>query len=212
MTPWRLLVPAIVVLLLAAGCGGGDTPSAAPTATAGTVDPGTGATEVDWSEGFVVLDNGWTVESCAGDAPILCVRDGDRPVGTVEVSTYPVEAGMALSDRVADLYSMVEQDRASTCGPDHALDTAEPEAATVGGADGLHYGFALRAPDGTVTEATDAYMVELAGTLYVVNAAAQLPGSCPGGLEGAFTPADLDTFAPYLADLVVGLPLPTLAG
>lgn len=220
VSPRRSLVVALGVLLLAGGCARGLEPdTGAPTEPAPTVagptqptptGPG-GAQAVDWSEGFVVLDNGWTIESCQGDAPILCVRDGDRPVGTVEVSTYPAD-GTALTDRVADLYRMVEQDRASTCGADHVLDTDEPVAATVGGAEGLRYGFALRGPDGAVTEASHAYMVELAGALYVVNAAAQATGSCPGGLEGAFTPADLDAFAAYLPGIAAGLPLPDFAG
>jgi hypothetical protein len=220
-----LVAAGLILALAVAGCTqptAANPPVASPTPTAPSpTPPPVAPIVVDLSpDGApVMLDNGWTVQHCEGDAPLLCVRDGDGNVlGTVEFNSYPAtddiaaalerdEVIAALERRVADQHTSIAADRAKGCGAEYEY-LAEPIGnASVGGRPAVLYGFS-GIVDGREIERHRAYYTVHAGQLRVINAAASDPEGCMAGGVGEFAPADLATFEPYLVRIVAGMDLP----
>lgn len=137
-------VPALMagMALLLAACGGADTPGQAdgggePPAMEA---PGEVRGVVDWREqrADVELPNGWRVAFCEGDAPVLCVTDQGRHLGTVDLGRYPAEAGLTLDERIEDYLRNLERYRTEAC-QDHTFIAAPTAQAVVGGQAGRQY-------------------------------------------------------------------------
>jgi hypothetical protein len=146
----------------------------------------------------------WTVEDCEGDAPILCVMDGDRVVGTVEYLQFPAEGETDLRARAADYYDTFEEDRGHAYGDDHTFTAFEPRDVTVGGQPGLRYGFTVTASDGLVAERHVIYATVRGDSIHVVGAS----GYDMGTEFFDFVPTELQLFEPRLDALVAERPLP----
>lgn len=147
----------------------------------------------------------WTVDDCEGDAPILCVTDGDRTVGTVEYVQYPSEGDTDLRARVADFHATFEADRGAAYGPDHTFGTTGPAEVSVAGLPGLRYGFTITAPDGTEAERHVNYMTLRGDTIHVASASGY---AVEDNEYLDFMPQELQLFEPRLDAIVAERPLP----
>ena len=157
----------------------------------------------------VVLPNGWTVTHCEGDAPLLCVTDGDRHVGLVELTAYPTDGtSVTLPERVEDFLGTMRDDRAAGCGADHRVPALPTTAAELGGEPAVHYGFDGRGADGIVHERVRGWMTQRGDTVWVVSANAYAPDGCLANEGGEFQPDDLAFIEDGLDGLVAATPLP----
>lgn len=175
---------------------------------------------VDFASGgaTVTLDNGWRVGHCEGEAPFLCVSDGDRLLGSVEYGSYPLSDDLAvalaegrlveaLEARIAEQHEAIAADRAIGCGPDYEYVALPAQRTTVGGEPAVVYGFS-GVVDGREVERHRSYFLVHAGQFWVVGAPASDPEGCMGTDLPEFAPADLVTFEPYLDRIVAGSELP----
>jgi hypothetical protein len=168
------------------------------------------------------LGNGWSVGACGGTGPFMCVRQGGRNVGVIELSTFPVESftipafreaigrgdtTAALTALANDLYRSVRQDRGTICGKGYTLDALPPKAATVSGGPGLHYGFTGR-NDGAVVESQESYSTLRDGRVVIQSASAFATTGCMVAEAGELTPDQLTEFAPFFERLVAATKLP----
>lgn len=214
----RRLLPAVLFAAVAAACGTSQaTPPSDPAAPpAGELPP----IQASWTDDTleVILDNGWTIRSCEGDAPLLCVLDGDRLLGDIELAEYPAEGDLtgaedlaaALRARGRDFLRSMEEDREIGC-PDFAFQEVDVRDATVAGGLAVRTGFVLRDAGGREVERVVIYVTLHEGAMWVVNASAYRgDGGCLSP-EQDFAPADLEAFEPHLDALVRGTPLPEFA-
>lgn len=219
-------------LTVVAACGTPEPERPAPTATpppAGTPTPsepeapGVDAPiAVDLAPGgdAVPLDNGWTVQHCEGDAPFVCVRDGEGTLrGTVEYLAYPASEAMteavangtvaaALEAMVEEQHAAIAADRAEGCGPTYDY-RAEPVRLTTlrTGAPAAVYGFS-GVVDGDEIERQRSYFTVHDGQVWILSAPASDPEGCMATDLDEFTPTDLTRFEPYLERIVAGSQLP----
>lgn len=234
--PRRVAHVLVVVLLcvVATACrvGGGPARAGGPPATPGAEAPGTPApgtpapgggeaiaVELGSGGGPVTLDNGWVVQRCEGDAPLLCVLDAaGATLGVVEFGSYPASDAIAealargtvmaaLEARVAEQHAAIAADRAIGCGAEYEYRAAPVGHATVGQEPAVVYAFS-GVVDGREVERHRSYYTVHAGQLWVVTAAASDPEGCMATDLAEFTPADLVTFEPFLARIVAGTELP----
>ncbi len=208
MTLRTSLAPALLAgLLLAAACS--DSEPAPP------------AEAVDWSDPTkpVVLDGGWIVRACEGDAPLLCVERAGATVGLVEANAYPVasfdtldpagEADANLRALAAGFVVALKSDRVAGCGADYGFDPMEPEPFTLADRPGLTYGFTGTLADGQPSELNLQYATVVGDQVVAITAAAYDEGGCPGrdGLA-SFDSATLAEFRPMLEAVLARSPLP----
>jgi hypothetical protein len=211
----------LVLALAAVSCGG----PTAPPATDGDVSEGPVSEQeddeevpeptlvADWTGQFTIeLPNGWRVEHCDGDAPMLCVLDGDTHIGVIELAEFPLGDEYDGDDRayldahVASFLAEMRADRETGCA--HLDFEPEPTAEVeVGGTSGYRTGFVMSDDAGDVLERHIVYVAVHDGALFVVNAAAYDEGACLERL-GEFRVADLDVLREYLDGIVGATPLP----
>ena len=199
-----------VILPIACGADGTTAPERPPTSTT-TATTAPAPVAVDWeAPGLdVAIGAGLRARHCEGDAPLLCIERAGIPVGVVELIDLPAGEARPLEDRIADLYRSTAADRAQGCPAGYRFETEAPRRATVGGGEGLRYGFTGTFADGRPSERTIAWMVERGEVITVVVAAADEADGClPPEGAGHFTTATLDAAAGALERLVAGSRLP----
>lgn len=179
---------------------------------------------VDWGAVPASVDfgGGWSVGSCGGTGPFLCVRKGGKNVGVVELAKFPVDSitlpgfreAVARGDTPAalgllanDLYSSVRKDRATVCGRGYSLDAMPPKTTTVSGGTGIRYGFTGR-HGGKVVESQESYSTLRDGMVVLQSSLAFAPEGCMVGEAGEFTPEQLALFAPIFERLAASSKLP----
>jgi len=216
----------IAAVAIVAGCSGqgadtGSEASEQPAENPSTEQPTEPNDDlaIDWNEPFALsLANGWTVARCDGDAPMVCISDGDRYVGTVELIDYALpddfdgNVDAYLQTRAADFFDGNRADRAEGCS--HL--TFEPLDATahvIGGVDGIRLGFRMLDASGHEVERHVLYFVVDQDAHFTITASAYGEQGCAERL-GEFEPADLVTFEPFLDRIVTAtaLPAPTHHG
>ena len=201
--------------VLAAGCSIAveAAPPSSPEPTPVVVE----AVGADWTRGDVevTFDDRWTVRRCEGSAPLLCVLDGDRLLGDVELGRYPAGEDLlgaadlpaALRGHALDFLRTMEEDRAVAC-PEFGFQPMPTTDAVVGGEPAVRTGFVLRDRDGRQVERVIVHVAVRDATMWSVNASAYVEdGGCLPP-EQDFSPAALEAFEPYLDALVRGTPLP----
>lgn len=225
----RRLVPAVALVLVLAACGGAGRPVTAPTADPPAQEPPAEESPgdeplpqfppivADWEGGTrVELPNGWAVEGCEGDAPLLCVVDGERQVGFLELGSYPLptdpdrDDADHLASAMADFVDGMRADRATGC-PDLEFETVPAIEATIGGEPGLRGGFRLVDDTGREVERHLLYWTVVDDRHVTVTVPAYAEDGCLAAM-GEFTPEDLGLVALYLDDLVARTPLPRADG
>ncbi|MBS3941252.1 MAG: hypothetical protein KG028_09875 [Actinobacteria bacterium] len=172
----------------------------------------------DWERDDVrvELPIGWTVERCEGEAPLLCVMDGERQAGFLEVGRYPLpetydgDATAYLAATQADFVASFRADRATGC-PRFTFEAVPSINAVVGGHPGLRGGFRLVDDDGREVERHVVYWTVADGEHVTVTVPAYATDGCLGSM-GEFTPEDLGLVALYLDHLVAQTPLPAAGG
>lgn len=223
--PTRALSLVIGLALGLAACTDGpdlaDTPTAPATDPDGTEDPRPSPINVDWNDADTVvgLANGWHVVHCEGDAPLLCVHDGDTLLGVIEAASWPIDDELAavldsegtdaaLTRHVADYHDTFEADRTEGCGEDYEYVAHETERVTLAGTVAVRYGFSgLR--DGVEVERNVNVAGVLDGRLRLIVAVANVPESCVHSDEFVeLAPSQLARLEPYLIALAAGSVLP----
>lgn len=217
---------AILLLALALGACAGTSESAqppmpdAPVEEPAVVDeplPEVPLLVADWDGGAsLTLPGGWTVERCEGDAPLLCVLDGDRQVGFLERGGFALPAdhgGDALTylrrqmdDYVADM----RDDRANGC-PDLTFEPIPAIDVTVAGHPGIRGGFRLVDDSGREVERHLQYWTVIDDQHVTVTVPAYAEDGCLERM-GEFTPEDLGLVALHLDHLVADTPIPATTG
>lgn len=209
------------MVLVSVGCsaesGGPDGPGT-PTPEE-TPEPVT----IDWlnQESLVRLEGGFSVKSCRGDAPLLCVRTGGEIVGIVELIEFPVSTIPELREPLAEgtlrkaltefansYYRDIAADRRAACPTGYSFETREPALVSIGGDPGIKMVFTGRLADGSPSEMTISHAAVKGESLFIVGAAAYDPGGCLGTEGSEFTTELLVDFEPALDAIVAGSPLP----
>jgi hypothetical protein len=232
---------ALVLAVVLASCG--DAPGGDPPDTAGPGDSTTIPAEttipagdpepdqpqngigliVDWSDPSRVLelDEGWTIQACEGDAPLLCVEEEGVHAGLVEGLAYPIESYPDL-DPTADtdtnlgavargFLESLRSDRSDGCGADYDFQPIEPEPFVLANTPGMVYGFVGTTSSGDPSELILQYATIVGDQIVLIVAAAYDEGGCPGRDElGAFESEALFRFRPYLEMVLHESPLPDL--
>lgn len=232
------LLPAAIAALALAGCTDGSTaaptePSpppatAAPTSPAPVEEPGTSAAPpagtgtVDWNDPAldVPLAGGWSLRDCLGDAPMVCVHDGDRPLGIIEAMRSPLGDDLtatleadgleaALRSYVAEYHETFSVDRTEGCAEGYGYEEHPTELVTLAGSPALRYGFSGIAADGTEAERNITYVTIVDGQLELVTALSNTPASCVySDTMMELEPAELRRIEPELDALMAGSILP----
>lgn len=174
------------------------------------------AMAADWSNPFAFdLPNGWTLTHCEGDAPMLCLLDGERHVGFLELGEYPLpaEAGddaRAYLDRhVQDFLDAMREDRAVGC-PALSFEPTPPLEVEVGGQPGVRAGFRLVDDRGAEVERHVLYWTAVDDTVFSITAPAYAEGGCMEAM-GEFAPADLGLVTLFIDRIVADTTLPAVA-
>ena len=218
----RVLALGLAAVSLLSACAASDSPAATPAPPperAPTTQPlPEPPIVVSWSGPFDArLPNGWTVGDCEGTRPHVCVRDGSRLLGDIElVAGYPLDAAdRALSpDRIAVAWAtrMIEHfrvDRADGC-PDFRFTASEVVPVTVAGRPGARGGFTLTDGAGRVVEKVVNHYLASADSVAIINTDAYArTGGCLGPAEAdpSFVPEDLDSLLSHLDRLVAASPI-----
>lgn len=218
----RRICATLVLAVVLAGCvTGGATPP--PTADPPSQDgadapmPEVPALVADWERDDVAVElpGGWVVQGCEGDAPLLCVTDGDRQVGFLELGRYPLPDDHEGDDRAylaAAMDSYVEgmrADRAQGC-PDLTFEPIPAIDRLVGGEPGLRGGYRLVNGEGREVERHVQYWTVVGGDHVSVTVPAYAADGCLEAM-GEFSPEDLGLVALHLDRLVGDTPLPPAA-
>lgn len=202
------------------------TPAPPPPSSTTTITttPPTGGSDrvIDWSDSSpVALEDGWTVRSCEGDAPILCVERDGNTVGGVEANAFPIASFDALDPGADDKTNLqlfarsfldtFEADRAAGCGADYRFAPIDPEPFPLGGEVGITYGFVGTTADDEPSELNLQYATIQDDHVVTVVAVAYDEGGCPGRDElSGFDSESLAAFRPYLEEILKVSPLPDL--
>lgn len=210
----------LLAAVLISSCSAGFIP---PDSTDGVEpgEPADGVAVVDWTDPSkpVVLEDGWTVHACEGDAPLLCVEAGGTHVGVVEALFFPVESFEALDPRAdleanlgalaQDFIESFRTDRASGCGSDYGFRPLEPEPFVLANRSALAYGFEGTTSNGDPSELILQYATIENGHVVLIVVAAHDEGGCPGRDElSGFDSSTLSRFRPHLERLLRQSPLP----
>lgn len=193
-----------------------------PTAVAPpTTSPASGV--IDWDDPTVVVElgDGWTIQKCLGDGPFLCVERDGSPVGALEAMSYPVDS-IDLLDPAADpadnlatfaegFYEAIGTDRAAGCGDDYGFDPIGPNPVTLGGQEGIEYGFTGTMADGSPSELNIQYATIVGDQIISIAAIAYDEAGCLGRDDlSTWDSASLTEFRPYLKPVMEVTPLPEL--
>lgn len=178
---------------------------------------------VDWSALPTTpqaAPGGFTIEACAGDAPLLCVQEGDQAQGLVEHLAFTLDsfdelardiaAGVSVHDallaEIGRFSRAVREDRVATCPDTYTFQTAPTVSAVVAGNEGVRYGFSVLGERGNLVERGVGFMTlrtTAEGTMVSVLAASELnDGACvdsSGTLP--FTDGGLGRFVPTLTGI-----------
>lgn len=181
----------------------------------------------------VPLPAPWSVKPCEGNAPLLCVFNADRWVGTIELAIYTLEslpdfqqmlrsAGLssgqvtlsnpthqaqiftALRAWVSDYYGFFSKNRESEYGANVTFLSQMPLEVSVGDLAGLSYGFSGVESIGGIRESHVGFVAFDGKALYVITSAFD-PLSETGAFE---TLSDFQGFEPYFSTLIGSLKLP----
>lgn len=235
----RRVTLTIAAVLAIAGCAG-ETEAGAPPVTGAPTDspsptqpaepsspatPSAPASPADdepvvasWTDDVTVTLGDWTVGRCdEGDAPLLCVRDGDQILGDLALHSFPMEPALewvslerAAQEQAETFVESFTSDRAEGCG-DFTF-TADPVRPTVvGGHPGSTTGFTLTDDDGRVVERVLVSITAYDGHYWLVQTDAYVAdGGClpPSETDRSFAPEDLADVEPFLAAVIAGTPLP----
>ena len=194
-----------------------------PSQAAPTPTPNSGPLAMSWTEPFEIgLPNGWTVRDCEGDRLNVCVHDGARLLGDIELLTgYPLDDQQRGQDPLTvlrqwagEFLTAFRDDRAAGC-PDFTFTADDVTVVTVGGQAATRAGFTLTDPGGRVVERVVNHYTVRDGTVAIVNADAYVAeGGClgPSETDPSFTPDDLAGLEPHLDRLLADTPLPARSG
>jgi hypothetical protein len=218
----RLLVITAAIASVAGACSSGASrPEAAPTTTSTTTASTTTAPQalrVDWTGPFeTVLPNGWTIRDCEGERTNVCVYDGTRFLGDIELLPgFPLSPGEAALEARAvarkwagDMITTFRDDRRTAC-PGFTFEPIEVADASVGGLPGARGGFVLRNERGDVVEHVITHYAVVDGTMSIIGTDAYVPtGGClpPSEVDPSFTPERLDDLAGVLDRIVADSPV-----
>jgi hypothetical protein len=213
----RPVAVASAALILLAACGAGDRTAAPSPAQSTTTTPTRDQPAMSWTSPFeVTVPNGWTIRDCEGERLNVCVYDGSRSLGDIELNTdYPLDSIDVGRDPAATAHKLAEamtahfrDDRARGCSAfTFTGDTVR--AASVGGKPSARGGFTLTNREGRVVERVINYYLVEGAKFAIVNIDAYVSeGGCLGPTEydPTFTPADLDKLEPHLDSLVAATP------
>jgi hypothetical protein len=201
-----------VMILAACGAGGtATTPTSEATTTAVVPTAATTTTSVFepwvWGVGVVDLGDGYALGPCSGDADqFACISRNGSVIGSAEQLALPADT-FDLLDGVddpaesieliaADYVSTFTSDRESTC-PKLEFVSLTPTTSTIGGREGLRYGFEELDRD-RVVEKNVIYGVRSEETINLFSFSAIADGACLRN-EGELTDPDvLDFLLPRL--------------
>ena len=203
-----------MLALLLAGCGADDpAPVSTPPSTTTTTPPV--AASVDWAaRSLTVADaEGYAIEFCEGEAPVLCVTRDGAAVGAVELASFPVSSIDVLADGdlaawADDFAGAIARDRAAGCGDGYAVEADAPEPARLGGAEGIFYRL-TGTLDGRTVERVAGVAAVVDGQLWLLTANALEDGGCLSR-EHELGVDDLDRLTGTLRALAAGSALPRL--
>lgn len=197
----RAAALAIALAVVAACSGGGDT-TTAPTVP---VADSTVTADVDWAARTVTVTgvDGYDIDFCEGEAPILCVTRGGEWIGGIELLSF---SGGTLLDDVdrwfADFVTSMGDDRRMGCDPAYEIEGDDLEPASFAAADGHRYGFTGRI-DGRVVERVIGYAADIDGTTHLLTMNALADDGCLAR-EGELPVDAVDDLEPVLAALAGG--------
>lgn len=200
---------AVVLLGLLAACGDGGTETtgrAAPsTVPVADVEVGIEAA-VDWASRTVEVEglDGYGIEFCEGDAPLLCVERGGEWIGVIELASFPDEEALdeGIEAWADDFVTTMAEDRRVGCDPAFEVVGDEPTPAPFAGEDGHRYGFTGRI-DGRVVERVVVHVAAVDGTLHLLTVNGLADDGCLS--RESELPVDaVDDLTPVLAALAHG--------
>lgn len=203
-TPFRTVLAAAAIGGLAVACGPARAAGPDPTTPPDDEAPLADFDEVSFlHDDFepVALPNGWTLEPCLGDAPVLCVQDGEAAIGAVRLAEYPAEPDADLASDVQDLYDSLSAERAETCGPDYVLLPEPAQRLEVDDSPSVRFAYTATR-GGAATERFVGVIVNTPDARYSVVIEGYTEDACVAVDETVFTPTDLDRFEPWFLDLV----------
>jgi hypothetical protein len=231
----RSIAIGALLLLLSSACSMFDrqattTPgeTQAPSANSSSVSIAN-ETTVAWKNvlGTTPLPQEWRISPC--DAAVyLCVQLQNKPVGSIELNSFPVEKTelnallaegsdrsgslnasspetrlKALQIWVENHYNTIKRDRQTGLGKQAVFSSQKPEVVSVGELQGLRYGFTTSLKANQLFERSVGYVATDGKVLYVITTS--VPDSDAGG---TFTnDATLQKFEPHLQQIVAGLKL-----
>ena len=206
-------------------------------ATPSDADPGVGTDVVgsnvfNYILGATSAPEGLTVKPCEWKAPVLCVLSGDELTGQVELfmshlDTLPefqqtlVSAGLtpgsidyrdprqapglasALKTFVEDYHGTFEEDRRLTYGDKATYTRLETQEVQVAEIPGLRYGFVVHDNGGKVLERWISFAAFDGNILYILT-----PHYDPRSHMSFRSDEELQTFEPYMREIVTALKLP----
>jgi hypothetical protein len=175
---------------------------------------------------------GWSVRSCEGTGPLLCVLDGSEQVGTIElfashIETMPEFAGVlrdaglepgsvdyrdpAQAARIRKAFDAFiesnlktfEEDRSIRYGGKATFTRLPVEDIRVGDMPGVRYGFTVTDDTGKVVEKWPSHAAFDGTILYIL-----VPHYDAGSFFSFTSPEALETFEPFVPALLEGLMLP----
>jgi hypothetical protein len=206
------VVVAMLLAMLAACDGDKTTATPATTSTSGATP-----VTIDWSTRVprTELGDGWTVESCEGDAPLLCLTSAEHGTGFLERSEFPLSSLSYATDdemktlnaHARDFYESFVRDRAEGCGQKYELRAIPPEQVEVAGKRGLRYGFAGNRPGEKASERHLNHAFIDGDKLVILGLPAYDDNACVAR-QGEMTTAAQAALEPLLGPLVAGIELP----
>lgn len=199
--------PSLLLILLAACGGAGDSERDAAT-TSATLPRTTSTTAgltatVDWTARTLVLSGAapLDVTFCDGDGPFLCIGRDGALLGSVELARFDGEVA-DFDTWATDFYDSMAADRVAGCDPAYRLEGADPEVAPVAGALGVRYGFVGRVRSVPV-ERVLGFAINDGGALRILVANALADDGCMH--RESELPLDaMDELEPVLAAVAAG--------
>ena len=217
-----------------------ETPAATSTATTNPGDPGEPGMSIDVSPtnvfGYILgptaAPEGWRVEACQGNGPLLCVFEGTEHVGTLELNmshweTLPdfqailknqsLEPGAisyrdeeqaakllaALRVYVEEYHKTFEEDREIRYRGEATYKRMDMQETRIADIPGVRYGFTVEDKAGKVLERWISYAAFDGNFFYIL-----VPNYDEGSFFSFRTDEHLQKFDPHMPKLLEGLKLP----
>lgn len=210
------------------------TATVAPTEVVTLTPPPTPYDDTFWTAdnifntilGSTSAPEGWQVQPCEGEAPWLCITNGQDFVGLVELGVYPLDthpefqailadlglepgvdlqpgdARAALSALAENYLDVIREDREITY-PDDPFIPIGPEPVQVGQLPGVTVGFVRENSAGEVLERYLSYAAFDGHAIYWLTAPYD-----PANVTTFVSDEALTQFEPYLREIVAALLLP----